>query len=81
LLAADGPGWDPQPGFAMLRLAQGDVAATAASIRRAGAPICGCRRRSCRQTPICGGRLWWRRRSRSLSRRVISIAPDRPRTS
>jgi tetratricopeptide (TPR) repeat protein len=28
-------GWDPQPGLAMLRLAQGDVAAAAASIRDA----------------------------------------------
>jgi hypothetical protein len=35
LLAADRVGWDPQPGLALVRLAQGDVAAAAASIRDA----------------------------------------------
>lgn len=35
LLAAHGAGWDPQPGLALVRLAQGDVAAAAASIRDA----------------------------------------------
>ena len=35
LLAADGAGWDPQPGLALLRLAQVDLAAAAASIRDA----------------------------------------------
>ena len=35
LLAAHGAGWDPQPGLALVRLAQGDVAASAASIRDA----------------------------------------------
>lgn len=41
LLAADGAGWDPQPGLALLRLAQGDVAVAAASIRDALArPLC-----------------------------------------
>jgi tetratricopeptide (TPR) repeat protein len=35
LLAADRAGWDPQPGLALVRLAQGDVATAAASIRDA----------------------------------------------
>ena len=35
LLAADGAGWDPQPGLALVRLAQGDVATAAAAIRDA----------------------------------------------
>ena len=35
LLAAHRAGWDPQPGLALVRLAQGDAAAAAASIRDA----------------------------------------------
>jgi tetratricopeptide (TPR) repeat protein len=35
LLAARDAGWDPQPGLALVRLAQGDVASAAASIRDA----------------------------------------------
>src|SRR5215213_10100130 len=35
LLAAHGTGWDPQPTLALVRLAQGDVATAAASIRDA----------------------------------------------
>jgi len=35
LLAAHGAGWDPQPGLALVRLAQGDVAVAADSIRDA----------------------------------------------
>jgi tetratricopeptide (TPR) repeat protein len=35
LLAAHRAGWDPQPGLALVRLAQGDTAAAAASIRDA----------------------------------------------
>ena len=35
LLAAHGAGWDPQPGLALVRLAQGDVATAVASIRDA----------------------------------------------
>ena len=35
LLAAHRAGWDPQPGLALVRLAQGDVAAAAASIHDA----------------------------------------------
>src|SRR4051794_5432352 len=35
LLAAHRTGWDPQPGLALLRLAQGDAATAAASIRDA----------------------------------------------
>ena len=35
LLAADRAGWDPQPGLALVRLAQGDVVTAAASIRDA----------------------------------------------
>ena len=35
LLAAERAGWDPQPGLALVRLAQGDVAAAAAFIRDA----------------------------------------------
>ena len=35
LLAAHRAGWDPQPGLALVRLGQGDVAAAAASIRDA----------------------------------------------
>ncbi len=35
LLAAHGAGWDPQPGLALVRLAQGDTATAAASIREA----------------------------------------------
>ena len=35
LLAAHVAGWDPQPGLALVRLAQGDVATAAASIRDA----------------------------------------------
>ena len=35
LLAAYGAGWDPQPGLALVQLAQGDVAAAASSIRGA----------------------------------------------
>src|SRR4051794_4001950 len=35
LLAAHGAGWDPQPGLALVRLAQGDAAAAAASIQDA----------------------------------------------
>ena len=34
-LAAHGAGWDPQPGLALVRLAQGDAATAAASIRDA----------------------------------------------
>ncbi len=35
LLAAHGAGWDPQPGLALVQLAQGDAVAAAASIREA----------------------------------------------
>ena len=35
MLAADRAGWDPQPGLALVRLAQGDAATAAASIRDA----------------------------------------------
>ncbi len=35
LLAAHRAGWDPQPGLALVRLAQGDVASAASSIREA----------------------------------------------
>jgi hypothetical protein len=35
LLAAHGAGWDPQPGLALVRLAQGDATTAAASIRDA----------------------------------------------
>src|ERR687895_313731 len=35
LLAAHRVGWDPQPGLALVRLAQGDIAAASASIRDA----------------------------------------------
>jgi tetratricopeptide (TPR) repeat protein len=35
LMAAHGAGWDPQPGLALVRLAQGDTATAAASIRDA----------------------------------------------
>jgi tetratricopeptide (TPR) repeat protein len=35
LLAAHRAGWDPQPGLALVHLAQGDIAAAAASIRSA----------------------------------------------
>ncbi|HEY8639747.1 MAG TPA: hypothetical protein VIL53_04495, partial [Solirubrobacterales bacterium] len=35
LLAAHRAGWDPQPGLALVRLAQGEVAAAATSIRDA----------------------------------------------
>jgi tetratricopeptide (TPR) repeat protein len=35
LLAAHGAGWDPQPGLALVRLARGDVATAATSIREA----------------------------------------------
>ncbi|MGH2736867.1 MAG: transcriptional regulator [Actinomycetota bacterium] len=35
LIAAHEAGWDPQPGLALLRLAQGDIAAASASIRDA----------------------------------------------
>ena len=35
LLAAHGAGWDPQPGLALVRLAQGDTATASASIRDA----------------------------------------------
>ncbi len=35
LLAAHGAGWDPQPGLALVRLAQGDIASAASSIREA----------------------------------------------
>src|SRR5215218_5379971 len=35
LLAAHRAGWDPQPGLALVRLAQGDTATAAASIRDA----------------------------------------------
>ena len=35
LLAAHHAGWDPQPGLALVRLAQGDIAAASASIRDA----------------------------------------------
>src|SRR4051795_1016857 len=35
LLAAHGAGWDPQPGLALVRLAQGDAAAAAPSIQDA----------------------------------------------
>jgi tetratricopeptide (TPR) repeat protein len=35
LVAAHGAGWDPQPGLALVRLAQGDAATAAASIRDA----------------------------------------------
>ena len=35
LLAAHRAGWDPQPGLALVRLAQGDAAAAAASVRDA----------------------------------------------
>jgi tetratricopeptide (TPR) repeat protein len=40
-LAADEAGWDPQPGLALVQLAQGDVAAAAASIREGlDHPVC-----------------------------------------
>ena len=35
LLAAQGAGWDPEPGLALVRLAQGDIASAVASIRNA----------------------------------------------
>ena len=82
LLAAHRAGWDPQPGLALVRLAQGDVgrrgrlrSETPSSTR------CGCRRRSDHRTPTCSGRRCSRRRSRSRSRPATSTGPDRPPTS
>ena len=81
LLAAHGAGWDPQPGLALVRLAQGDVAAAVDCIREALERPCASPRRSCRRTPSCGGRLCSRRRSRSRSRPATSTEPVQPPTS
>ncbi len=72
LLAAHRVGWDPQPGLALVQLAQGDIATAAASIRNALERPSGCRRRSCHRTPSCSGRRCSRRRSRSRSRPATS---------
>ena len=53
LLAAHRAGWDPQPGLALVRLAQGDVESAAASISDALDTRCGCLRRSDHRTPTC----------------------------
>ena len=81
---ARGPraGWDPQPGLALVRLAQGDVARGGrVHPRRARAAARWCRRRSCHRTPTCGGRRCSRRRSRSGSRPATSTGRARPPTS
>ena len=46
---------------------------------RSSAP-CGCHRRSCHRTPICGGRRCSRRRSRSRSRPATSTEHAQPPT-
>ena len=81
LLAAHRAGWDPQPGLALVRLAQGDVATAAASIRDALERPCGCPRRSCHRTPTCSGRRYSRRRSRSRSPPATSTEPAQPPTN
>ena len=82
LLASHLAGWDPQPGLALVRLAQGDVATAAASIRDAlERPLRVCRRRSDRRTPTCSGPRCSRRGSRLRSPPATSTGRDRPPTS
>jgi hypothetical protein len=81
LLAAHRAGWDPQPGLALVRLAQGDAAAAAPPYETLSSALCGCPRRSDHRTPTCSGRRCSRRRSRSRSRSATSAAPGRQPTS
>src|ERR687897_831533 len=61
VLAAHRAGWEPQPGLALVRLAQGDAAAAAASIRDALERPARVPSRSCRRTPTCSERRCSRR--------------------
>jgi hypothetical protein len=81
VLAAHRAGWDPHPGLALVRLAQGDAVTAVASIRDALERRCGCRQRSDPRTPICSARRSLRRRSRSKLRAATSARLDQPPTT
>ena len=80
-LAAHQAGWDPQPGLALVRLAQGDVPLAAALIREALDHPLTFHRRSCRPIRTSAGRRSSRRKWRSRLPLGISTAPNRPPTS
>jgi tetratricopeptide (TPR) repeat protein len=62
LLAAHRAGWDPQPGLALVRLAQGDVTTAAASIRAALERPVRVPSKERPRPPTCSGRRYSRRR-------------------
>ena len=76
------PGGIRKPALALVRLAQGDVATAAASIRDAlERPLARALEGATTETPSCGARRCSRRRSRSRSRRATSTEHARPPTS
>ena len=71
--AASRCGWEPQPGLALLRLAQGDGAAAASAIRRAwGRPAIAC------GAPLCSRRPWRSCSRWATSRRRAARATSSP---
>ena len=77
---ASGLGWEPQPGLALLRLAQGDVGAAAASIRRALGETSEPARRAgllpaCAEIMLAVGEL---EEARNASRELEEIASSHP---
>ena len=77
---ASGLGWEPQPGLALLRLAQGDVGAASASIRRALGETSEPARRAgllpaCVEIMLAAGEL---EEARDASRELEEIASSYP---
>ena len=81
LLAAHRAGWDPQPGLALVLLAQGDAAGAAGAIRDALERPLRVPSKERHRTRTSSARRCSRRRSRSRSRRATSIGPGRRPTS
>ena len=80
-LGAHEAGWDPQPGLALVHLAQGDVGLAAASIRDALERPGNVPSKEVPPNTGSAGRPSSRRRSRSRSRLEISIRPERRQSS
>ena len=80
-LAAHQAGWDPQPGLALVRLAQGDIALAAALVREALDHPSNVPSKEFPPNTDLVGRRSLPRKWRSRSPPATSLGPDRPRTS
>ena len=80
-LEARQAGWDPEPGLALVRMAEGDVALALASIRAALDQPLNVPSKECRRTVTCVGLRCWPPGSRSKWRPEISSLPATPPTT